>query len=132
MAAHCGIPQPTLNQIISSPISHRINEASLEAVTHHWPTPDACIRVLIAHLCDEISRAGWDPKSTIDMAPSGKPKIRTMTTDDEHLEILRAHLSDADVAEFIARFANILRRADTAKKYHESEKSDWGNAAEKP
>jgi hypothetical protein len=130
MATRCGIPQPTLNQIISSPITHRINESSLDAVTHNWPTSAACIRVLIAHLCDEISRAGWDPKNTIEMAPIGGKKITPMTTDDEHLEVLRAHLSDADVAEFIARFANILRRADEAKKYPETSTKEWGNAAD--
>jgi hypothetical protein len=86
--------------------------------------------VLIAHLRDEIGRAGWDQTGTVDIAPHGKQPLQTQGERD--IDILRTHLSDADVAEFIARFANILRRADTAKKYHESEKSEWGNAAEKP
>lgn len=88
------------------------------------------MRVLIAHLRDEIGRAGWDQTGTVDIAPHGKQPLHTQGERD--IDILRTHLSDADVAEFIARFANILRRADTAKKYPESGKSEWGHAAEKP
>jgi transcriptional regulator with XRE-family HTH domain len=126
-AHRSGLSQPTLQQIISTAV--RISPQSLTAVTHNWPHVSTSARVLIAHLRDEIFRAGWDPENTLEIQPKNGPNVRTQA--EKNLEILRAHISDENLAELIARLANLIKRADEAKKYPTSSEKEWGNAAEK-
>ena len=66
LAQRAGLPQPTISQLISSAV--RIAPASLIALSNCWGA-ETNIRVLIAHLRDEIARAGHDPENTVDILP---------------------------------------------------------------
>jgi len=107
LADRASIPQPTISQIIATDV--RIAPASLNALTHCWPTPEANGRVLIAHLRDEINRSGHDPENSLDIRwPNGD---RAKTTSARSLEVVRRHLSDPDVAALIHSLATLLNIA---------------------
>ena len=119
------IPQPTLNQIMCGVV--RISPASLATVTHCWPTPPANGRVLIAHLRDEIRRAGHDPETALDIRwPDGRAAT---TRADRDMEVLRSHMADHDVAALIHELATVLRRADRALRETAAADPDRGDLA---
>lgn len=111
LAERSAIPQPTISQIIATDV--RIAPPSLAALTHCWPTPDANGRVLIAHLRDEIYRAGHDPENAVDMRwPNGGSRATTMAA--RSLAVIQRQLADPDVAALIHAIAAVLRRKQRA------------------
>lgn len=112
LADHAAVPQSTISQIIGTDV--RIAPLSLNALTHCWPTPEANGRVLIAHLRDEIHRAGHDPENALDIRwPSGH---RATTMAERSMEVIRRHIADPEIAAFIHSIAVLLRRAEKYEK----------------
>jgi hypothetical protein len=110
LAQLCELSQPSVWAIICQDI--RLQPGTLNAVTHCWPTPPANGRVLIAHLRDEIRRAGHDPETALDIRwPDGRAAT---TLAERDMEVLRSHMADHDVAALIHELATVLRRADRA------------------
>ena len=105
LAQAAELSQPTIAQILASPV--RISPGSLAALTHCWPTEEANGRVLIAHLRDEICRAGHDPETALNIRlPDGQP---AHTQAERDLADIRARLSDPDVSALIHDLAALLR-----------------------
>ena len=112
LADHALLPQSTISQIIGGEV--RIAPASLHALTHCWPSAEVNGRVLIAHLRDEIKRAGHDPVNAVDIRwPDGQ---RATTMAERSMEVLRRHIEDPDVAAFIHSLAALLIRAEKREK----------------
>lgn len=112
LAKTCDMSQPSISAIISSDV--RLAPATMQVLTHCWPTPEANGRVLIAHLRDEIHRAGHDPENAIEIRwPSGD---RATTMASRSLAVIQRHLADPDVAALVHDLATLLRRADRKEK----------------
>jgi len=85
---------------------------TLRALTHCWADESANVRVLVAHLRDEINRAGHDAENALDIrAPDGQP---VQTAAGRDLDVIRAHLADSDVAALIHDLAQVIARAERA------------------
>ena len=111
LAERSEIPQSTISQIISTDV--RIAPASLQALTHCWDNSDANGRVLIAHLRDEIHRAGHDAENAVEMRwPNGG---RATTMAQRSLAVIQRHLADPDVAALVHDLATLLNRADKSE-----------------
>ncbi len=112
LADHALVPQSTISQIMGNDV--RIAPASLTALTHCWSTPEANGRVLIAHLRDEIHRAGHDPENALDIRwPDGQ---RATTMAERSMDVIRRHIADTDVAALIHSIAALLIRAEKRGK----------------
>lgn len=111
LSDRASVPQPTISQIIATDV--RIAPTSLAALTHCWPTPEANGRVLIAHLRDEINRAGHDAENAVEIRWPNGDKATTMAA--RSLAVIQSHLADPDVAALIHDLAKVLRRADKFK-----------------
>ena len=112
LAKKCDMSQPSISAIISSDV--RLAPTTMQVLTHCWPTPEANGRVLIAHLRDEIHRAGHDPENALDIRwPSGH---RATTMAERSMEVIRRHIADPEVAAFIHSIAVLLRRAEKYEK----------------
>ena len=107
LALRAKLPQPTISQLISSAV--RIAPASLRALANCWGA-GTNIRVLIAHLRDEIARAGHDPENTVDILPKNGNAASTRA--EKNMAVLQRHISDRDVAALIADIARLLKRAE--------------------
>ena len=117
LADHALLPQSTISQIIGGEV--RIAPASLHALTHCWPSAEVNGRVLIAHLRDEIKRAGHNPVNAVDIRwPAGK---RATTISERSMEVLRRHIEDPDVAAFTHSLAALLRRSEKRVKIAQEE-----------
>lgn len=112
LAKKCNMSQPSISAIISSDV--RLAPATMQVMTHCWPTAEANGRVLIAHLRDEINRAGHDPENSIDIRWPNGDKATTMAA--RSLDVIRRHLSDSDVAALIHSLAAVLKRAEKKEK----------------
>ena len=107
LAQRAGLPQPTISQLISSAV--RVAPASLIALSNCWDK-DTNIRVLIAHLRDEVARAGYDPENSVDILPKDGKDASTRA--EQNMTVLQRHISDRDVAALIADIARLLKRAE--------------------
>lgn len=56
IAKSSGITHGAISQIVSH--GFRLSPGTLKKLTHAWPEPLSNVRILIAHLMDEIDRAG--------------------------------------------------------------------------
>jgi len=125
LAQLCDLSQPSVWAIICQNI--RLQPATLQALTHCWPTPSANGRVLIAHLRDEIRRGGHDPETALDIRwPDGRAAT---TRAERDMEVLRSHIADHDVAALIHELATVLRRADRALRETAAADPDRGDLA---
>lgn len=123
IAEACNLSQASISAIISSPV--RVAPESLRAITHCWPTPEANVRVLIAHLRDEIHRAGHDPENALDIKMrNGRPEKTAAARD---LDVLRDHISDADVAALIHDLAVLIKRADKHDRAHAAARASYAD-----
>lgn len=112
LAERASIPQPTISQIIATDV--RIAPASLLALTHCWESAEANGRVLIAHLRDEIHRAGHDPENSVEIRWPNGDRATTMAA--RSLAVIQRHLADPDVAALVHDIATLLKRADKKAK----------------
>jgi hypothetical protein len=112
LAKKCDMSQPSISAIISSDV--RLAPTTMQVLMHCWPTPEANGRVLIAHLRDEIHRAGHDPENALDIRwPNGD---RATTAAARSLDVIRRHLADPDVAALVHDIATLLKRAEKKEK----------------
>ena len=127
-ADRCQITQPSTWRILRGHI--RLAVDTLQRITHCWEDEEVNLRMLVAHLRDEITRAGYDPEQTLDIRLSdGSPAISQR---DQDIEDIRERLGNPDVAELVHNFAELLRRADKAKNIPPAARVWPGHAADPP
>ena len=122
-----GVSQPSISQIISGQV--RLTPEALKGLTHCWEDAQTNIRVLIAHLRDEIARSGHDEHAVKFFAG----KEFTETEEDSALKIIQRHIHrDADLAGLIQNIAAMLHKlSDTPKQsIYEFKKQKIKNVAE--
>ncbi len=113
-AARCAITQPSAWRIMRGHI--RLAEGTLQRITHCWSDKAANGRMLIAHLRDEIQRAGYDPENDVVLTwPDGRT---AQSLRHQDLDTIREHLSDPDVAELIHDIAGLIERAASHQHTH--------------
>jgi lipopolysaccharide biosynthesis regulator YciM len=106
-----GVSQPSISQIISGQV--RLTPEALNGLTHCWDDSQTNIRVLIAHLRDEIARSGHDEHAVKFFAG----KEFSETEEDTALKIIQRHIHrDPDLAGLIQNIASMLHKlSDTPK-----------------
>jgi len=104
-----GVSQPSISQIISGQV--RLTPEALKGLTHCWEDAQTNIRVLIAHLRDEIARSGHDEHSVKFYAGNDFSE----TEGESAMKIIQRHIhSDPDLAGLIENLASMLKKV-TAK-----------------
>ena len=78
LAFRCGITQTSVWRLTRG--LTRPTPETLKAITHCWRDPAANVRILVAHLRDEIATAGYDPDPNIKtQIPSAAETTETYT-----------------------------------------------------
>lgn len=82
LAHKTGVNQGTLSRLMSG--NMRPDIETLAALCGAWPDRVTCVRVLIAHLEDEVERAGMNP-GEVEIRPSDAPAITEAAAIVDHL-----------------------------------------------
>ena len=122
-----GVSQPSISQIISGQV--RLTPEALKGLTHCWEDEQTNIRVLMAHLRDEIARSGHNEHSIKFFAG----KNISETKEDSAIKIIESHIhSDPDLAGLIQNIASMLAKIEHKAKptIYEYKRQRVKNAAE--
>lgn len=122
-----GVSQPSISQIISGQV--RLTPEALKGLTHCWEDEQTNIRVLIAHLRDEIARSGHQEHAVKFFAG----RDFTESEEDSAIKIIQRHIhSDPDLAGLIQNIASMLKKVTEKEKpsIYEFKKQRVKNAAE--
>jgi transcriptional regulator with XRE-family HTH domain len=111
IATRAHITQPSAWRILHGRC--RLAPETLRLITHCMIDHNANGRLLIAHLRDELQRAGWDPETSVQFAWPDGSAAQSLRHDD--IETLRRHIADPDVAAVIRGLALLLERADISR-----------------
>lgn len=125
MAEKCQLSQPTINKIMSKPF--RVDESTLRKITNAL-SPDLNACLLIAHLEDEIDRAGH---KIADYDIKRNPKKFAKKV--EHaMHYIGSHINhDPTLAELIIDLVVMLEKSEPKTLYEFEAGTGLKNVAEK-
>lgn len=86
LAELTNVTQGAISQLIAK--GYRAAPATLRQLTHCWPKPGTGIKILTAHLFDEIKRAGHAPEN-FEIRSHGTSILNIPTAFEEDLAYLR-------------------------------------------
>ena len=111
LATECGISPSTLSRLISD--DRRVDEETLRKLCHANPREAAGLRLLIAHLRDEIERAGRK-QTEIKISTPGA------SADDDDILLLQEDIrTDRNLRAIIHDLAQMARAIRRKKARHE-------------
>lgn len=123
LAFRCGITQTSVWRLTRG--QARPTPETLKAITHCWCAPDANVRILVAHLRDEIATAGYDPESAVCFVlPDG-----SAAPGHKDLDTIRRYIHDPDVADLISSIAELVERGAGHRPYPDTSEDDEPSAA---
>ena len=125
MAEKCQLSQPTINKIMSKPF--RVDESTLKKITNAL-SPDLNACLLIAHLEDEIDRAGHKV-ADYDIKRNPKKYAKKIENAMQYIGSRINH--DSALAELIVDLVVMLQKAEPQTLYEFEAGTGLQNVAEK-
>ena len=88
----------------------RPNPETLKKLISGWPRPELGLKILAAHLKDEIERAGVSLDTIEPVIKSEKPSLST----DKYLKVIAAFMNHSPIRESMREMAHLLLLSDWA------------------